>query len=80
MSRNAPNRIFDHVYAIVRIDSSAQPLDASGNISFDCVTVLKVVWEEEDAVVEVERLNALNGDKGCRYFMQVTRLKRKVDG
>jgi hypothetical protein len=38
------------------------------------VTVKEVLLSQERAEVEVERLNKLNSEKGCRYFWQYTRL------
>ncbi len=38
------------------------------------VTVKKVVADEERARQEVERLNAINAEKGCRYYIEVARL------
>jgi hypothetical protein len=38
------------------------------------VTVIRVVADERTARSEVERLNALNNAKGCRYFWQSTKL------
>jgi hypothetical protein len=45
------------------------------------ITVKEVVWTEEAAEAEVDRLNALNAGKGCRYFLQYTRAHRRdADG
>jgi hypothetical protein len=38
------------------------------------VTVTRVVWDEETARSEVERLNQLNREKGAVYFWQSTRV------
>ena len=40
----------------------------------DKVTVKRVVWNLDEARAEVERLNRINQDKGCRYFWQYTRV------
>ena len=53
-------------FAIVRIDGYADPEDA--------VYVKRVVWSQDLASAEVERLNRLSADKGCRYFWQYTRV------
>jgi hypothetical protein len=53
-------------FAIVRIDDYDDPEDS--------VYVKRVVWSEELARSEVERLNRLNADAGCRYFWQYTRV------
>jgi hypothetical protein len=58
------------VYAIVRIDNFQDETVSLRNK----ITVSKVVLDEADARGEVERLNKLNGDKGCTYFWQATRL------
>jgi hypothetical protein len=38
------------------------------------VTVVKVMRSQAEAEAETARLNDLNGDKGCRYVLQATRL------
>ena len=53
-------------FAIVRIDDYDDPETS--------VTVKRVVWSEDLARMEVERLNSLNADKGSRYFWQYTRV------
>ena len=76
MSKWSPNRKYDHVFAIVRVDTYDElevPLE-------NAVIVKKVVWTQYDAEAEVERLNRLNKDKGCVYFWQVTRLERRDNG
>jgi hypothetical protein len=60
------------VYAIVRIDT---PANAETPLS-QMVVVTKVVWEQETAEREVDRLNRLNQSKGALYFWMVTRLER----
>ena len=65
-----PHSKFRHVYAIVRIDESAEPdvpLEEKINIT-------KVPWTEQDADLEVERLTHLNASRGCRYVWLLTRL------
>jgi hypothetical protein len=66
-----PNRKYGHVYAIVRYETDA---DLSTPIDLR-VTVKKIVTDPQYGEAEVERLNELNKDKGCHYFMQVTRLE-----
>ncbi len=69
-----PNKKFDHVFAIVRVDTFHE-LD----VPFEkTVTVKKVVWTEKIAEQEVERLNKLNASVGAVYFWQLTRLERPV--
>ena len=65
-------------FAIVRVDpyrlsdtDSAGPGIPCGDYS---ITIKEVVLDLEVARREVERLNALNADKGCRYFWQDTHL------
>lgn len=62
----------DQVFAIVRVDSFHHH-DAAPE---DTITVKKIVLNRQLAEDEVARLNALNRDKGCSYFWQVTRLER----
>jgi hypothetical protein len=59
-----------HVFVIVRYDEFQDSSVAIENR----VTVTSVVADEKTARSEVERLNALNGPKGCRYFWQSTKL------
>jgi hypothetical protein len=57
-------------FAIVRVDAfqdDKTPWDIR-------VTVTRVVWDEETARSEVERLNRLNGERGAVYFWQSTRV------
>ena len=57
-------------YAILRIDDfqgERTPIE-------NRVTVVQVRLEMEAAEKEVERLNSLNGEKGCHYKLQTTRL------
>lgn len=58
------------VYAVVRHDEFQPPSTPIENM----VTVTRVFSVESRAHAEVERLSKLNQDKGCRYFVQVTRL------
>jgi hypothetical protein len=62
-------RLPGNVYAILRFD------EAIG----DRVTVTKVLFDFEAAKAEVERLNALNSAKKCRYAWQSTRLMESTD-
>lgn len=68
-----PSPRHEHVYAVVRFDADADPatpIDLR-------VTVKKVVRDPRFADSEAKRLNALNGDKGSYYFVQVTRLEHE---
>ena len=58
------------VYAVVRIDRF-QPEEVALE---NRVSVKEVVWSEEEARAEVDRLNGLNSDKDVHYFWQATRL------
>lgn len=40
----------------------------------DAVSIKEVLWSQEDAISEVNRLNQLNADKNMYYFWQSTRL------
>jgi hypothetical protein len=66
-----PNRKYQHIYAIIRYETDADP---NAPIDFR-VTVKKVVIDPHYAEEEVKRLNDLNKDKGAYYFCQVTRLE-----
>jgi hypothetical protein len=53
------------VYAVVRINREYALENA--------VTVKEIVPSMEEALMEVQRLNQLNSDKGAHYFAQATR-------
>lgn len=63
-------RYKSRAYAVVRLDHP----DTTGVPLADRFTVKEVVWTEEEAEREVERLRSLNGGKRCEYFWQVARL------
>ncbi len=45
----------------------------------DEVIRVKEVWlSQEQADAEAARLNAINGDKGCRYVTYYAKVKREV--
>ena len=58
----------NRVFAVVRYDAFQ---DASV-LPKNRITVTKIMRNEETARAEVDRLNQLNGGKGCIYFWQVT--------
>jgi hypothetical protein len=64
---NTPHSKYRHVFAIIRWDPDMAAVEHQ-------VTVTKIVQTEQIAEAEVQRLNALNSAKGCRYFAQLTRL------
>ncbi len=53
----------------VMVDGIALPAPGPSNVS-----VKEVVTTAEAARLEVIRLNALNAEKGCRYFWQATHI------
>ena len=55
------------MYAVVRFHPAREDPEFA-------ITVKEVVRSREIAEAEVARLNALNADKGARYFCQITRL------
>jgi hypothetical protein len=57
-------------YAVIRLDLDRIYSDE------DRYTVKRIVWTEDQAAAEVERLNRLNADKNCRYFWQYTRVDK----
>jgi len=60
----------DPAYAIIRVDLDVKDDEAR-------FTVRRIVWSEERAEAEVQRLQELNADKGCRYLWQYTRVDRR---
>lgn len=67
-----PHSKHKHVFAVIRWDG--QDGDPEERI-----TITKILHSEDEARSEMERLNALNRSKGCRYFYQVTRLVGSKD-
>ena len=68
-------------YAAIRVDSG--PVEPPGRYTYSngesyplpgpgCVRVKEIVASAEEARREVDRLNALNGNKGCVYYWQAT--------
>jgi hypothetical protein len=74
------NSRYDHAFAVVRAnffdDPSLTPADLVG---LHRITVIRVVWSQRKAQEEVQRLNELNGDKGCVYFSCVTRIEPRSE-
>lgn len=66
-----PNLKYSHVFVVLRVD-----LTFEGVRLQDAVTVTKVFRAEEAATEEARRLNELNADKGCQYFVQLGRMAR----
>jgi len=66
---NKNNSRFSHLFPIVRVD---MPIDSVN--PENSVAVVQAYESEEHAIVEAERLNVLNADKGCRYFTCISRL------
>ncbi len=58
------------VFAIIRIDQVISPTMRL----MDKISVVKVMWDWDQAEAEAVRLNTLNGGKGCTYFATATRL------
>jgi hypothetical protein len=63
----------NQAFAIVRVDKFQESTVAPENK----ITVKKIVWDENIARSEVDRLNAINKEKNCSYFWQVTRVEDK---
>ena len=66
MSQQQKHSRYQHVFVVLRADA----YDEDGHVS-EHVTVKKVVASEEQARREVERLNAINSDKACRYYFEI---------
>ena len=64
------------VFAVIRLEHSFTDLSQNAGATPQAaviVTVKEIVATGEAAEAEVERLNNLNAEKGCRYFWQQTR-------
>jgi hypothetical protein len=58
-----------YVYVVLRADA----YDESGSL-VEHVTVMKAFQSEKTARSEVDRLNRINSEKGCRYYIETVRL------
>jgi hypothetical protein len=54
------------VFAVVRFDNFISNTE-------NAISVLEILPTAEQASAEADRLNALNGAKGCQYFVRATR-------
>jgi hypothetical protein len=74
MPEFAENLKYDHAFVVVRVDEFLEdsPIEVK-------VSLVKALWSQEDAEVEVKRLNELNADKGCYYYWQVVRIERRSE-
>jgi hypothetical protein len=63
---------YDAGYAIVRYDFFLEGAEPHERFTVKCV-----VWDQEEADKEVERLNDLRTDSKTRYFWQYTRVKQR---
>ena len=61
-------------HAIVRVDlRDGLPYVRDGWPPYS-IMVTKVLWDGDEAIREVDRLNRVNADKQCRYFATYTRV------
>ncbi len=65
-------RGYTQLYAIVRLEP-----ETDGSIE-NRITVTRILLTLEEAERETQRLNELNGPKGCLYFWQATRMHRNL--
>jgi hypothetical protein len=68
-------KVHKQVYALLRYDEFPE----SGTSIENRISVVRVVPDEATANAEVQRLNMLNRQKGCRYFWQATRLAESTN-
>ena len=64
------HQLREQVFAVIRIDRYAEAPELM-------VTVKEIVRSQALADAEARRLNDLNSDKACFYFVQATRLYRE---
>ena len=64
------------MFVVIRLDEldTAPSLDELQH----AVTTPRAFFSKEEAELEVQRLNALNEDKACRYFWRVVRIERRI--
>lgn len=65
-----PNARYPHLWVVARVDDYLA--DAATEVKMSLVSAYA---DASAADAEAERLNALNGDKDCRYVVLMTRLK-----
>jgi hypothetical protein len=69
-----PHSKFRHLYAVLRIDMPVSLENPENSIA-----VVKVFHSKMSAEQEVDRLNKVNSERGCRYVLQATRLVPPVN-
>jgi len=57
-----------HLYVVYRCDRSV--LQDESVPTDHAITIKEILRSEEEAIREVDRLNALNREKGCEYSFQ----------
>lgn len=67
--QDLPNARFEHVYPIVRVDPPVESVNPENHIM-----VVKVFRTKPAADAEAQRLNKVNKDKHCRYFVAISRM------
>lgn len=68
-----PHAKYPHVFTVIRLDD----LDSPDAPLEDRFYVKKVMLTEQAAEQEAARLNALNSDKNCRYFVHIAQLDER---
>lgn len=71
MSKNVPN--LGRAFPIIRIDF---PLDTEE--PEHSVKIVRVYFDEEVAKSEVDRLNSVNAEKGCKYYYDMCKAVPKT--
>ena len=73
MSNSVSSHGHEHVFVILRFDSFyGEHIDIE-----DKITIKMVVWEQDIAEREVDRLNRLNSSKEVIYFWKRSRLQTR---
>ena len=75
IARWHPHKRYDHAFAIIRIDRCQHFI----NHPKDYISIKKVVYDEQTAQDEVERLNQLRSHPEIEYYYQITRIEKSVD-
>ena len=68
--------LFETAYVVLRLDQF-QLRDGVPDDPRVYLTAKEVVWAEDEAKSEVDRLNRLNADKDCHYWWQGVRVERR---
>lgn len=65
---------FEPAFSVVRVTMDRLPTATTETVDA-IIKVVRVVWSIDEAETEVERLNSLNEERCCLYFVQHTKVR-----